>query len=375
MFFSLPDFKKYDFQPLIHAFVAFFLSRFLLITAGVWGCLIYHGPKESIIDAFCMADCSWYMRIMENGYDIFPNVNVEAQANWAFFPLFPLLSKIIGDIFNIGYVYSAFLVANISFFISLILLFIYVRLSLSKSDAVFATYLLAFSPYSVYFSIPYTEGLFILLLISVLLCAETKHWFLAGVLAALLSATRNLGAFIIFPMMIIAMRQFGVKRLVKVKDQALLPVFAMAIAPLGLFLYMFFLYHHVGDAFAFKNVQIAYNRSIGNPINNLVNGIFSDRFITRYFCSFAIFGIFCSIFLAVKKRYAEALLTFILIIVPLSTGYWSLPRYTMVAFPIYISVAIIAKSHEAIKLAFLASSALWSGFLVIAWVTRQGFMI
>ena len=118
MFFCLPHLKKYDLQPFIHAFIAFSLSRFLLIAAGYWGSLIYHGPKESIIDAFCMADCRWYMRIMENGYDIFPNVNVEAQANWAFFPLFPLLSKIIGDIFNISYIYSAFLVANISFFIS-----------------------------------------------------------------------------------------------------------------------------------------------------------------------------------------------------------------------------------------------------------------
>ena len=315
------------------------------------------------------------MPLIQNGYDIIPQGHANKDAaNWAFFPAFPLASRFTSIFFSIPYLHAAYLVSNISFFFVLIFFYKYTALTLSKQQTIFATYLFAFFPYSFYFSIPYTEGLFTLLLIAVFYFAATNRWLLAGIAAAILSATRNIGVFIIFPMLIIAIQQFGFRKLLRFEGDSIRAAFAILIAPLGLFLYMFFLYLKVGDPLAFSHIQLAWGRKVSNPLRHLAGGLLSFDWPAAYLASFAIVSIICGILLLKIKRYSEGAMTLILTLIPASTGLASLPRYCIVAFPLYIFLALIVKSAK-LQYTILAIAVILNSLLIFAWINSKNFMV
>ena len=59
---------------------------------------------------------------------------------------------------------------------------------------------LALFPTSFYFSVVYTEGLFLLLTVSAFYCAQRGWWLPASLLGALSAATRFVGALLIIPL-------------------------------------------------------------------------------------------------------------------------------------------------------------------------------
>ena len=373
----MKDTRIQSWLPLFHVLLAFLLSRFVIIITGYSGQALFLAAShdQGILDLFCKWDCGWYMPLIQNGYDIIPQGHENKDAaNWAFFPAFPMISRFTGMIFSIPYLYASYLVSNISFCFALILFYKYTALTLSKQQAIFATYLFAFFPYSFYFSIPYTEGLFTLLLIAVFYFMATHRWLLAGIAAAILSATRNIGVFIIFPMLIIAVQQFGFRKLLRLEGDSIKAIFAILLAPLGLFLYMFFLYLHMGDPLAFAHVQVAWGHKISNPLKYLTRGLLSFDWPAAYLASFAIASIICGILLLKIKRYSEGIMTLILILIPASAGLASLPRYCVVAFPIYIYLALIVKSTK-LQYIMLAIAIILNSLLVLAWITAKNFMV
>jgi len=361
---------------LFYILLAFLLSRLVIIITGYLGQALFLATNhdQTILDLFCKWDCGWYMPLIQNGYDMIPQGHENKDAaNWAFFPAFPLASRFTSIFFSIPYLTAAYLVSNISFLFALIFFYKYTALTLSKQQTIFATYLFAFFPYSFYFSIPYTEGLFTLLLIAVFYFSATNRWLLAGIAAALLSATRNIGVFIIFPMLIIAIQQFGFRKLLRLEADSIKAIFAILIAPLGLFLYMFFLYLHVGDPLAFSHVQVAWGHKISNPLKYLTRGLLSFDWPAAYLASFAIASIICGILLLKIKRYSEGIMTLIFVLIPASAGVAS-PRYCVVAFPIYIYLALIVKSTK-LQYIMLAIAIILNSFLVLAWITAKNFMV
>ncbi|GAN61510.1 hypothetical protein ACI01nite_00040 [Acetobacter cibinongensis] len=85
-------------------------KRFLLIfTLLLLNFLSYnimaHGVESATIAA-CRWDCAWYVGIAKNGYSesaITEGVNRLGQANWAFFPAYPILVRIISTTSNFNY--------------------------------------------------------------------------------------------------------------------------------------------------------------------------------------------------------------------------------------------------------------------------------
>jgi hypothetical protein len=81
--------------------VAAFLANQLLHALIVY----YHGGAPYL---FCQYDCNWYAGIVENGYmaapisQPVPGHEQGDVANWAFFPLFPVLSGAFNAVFGTG---------------------------------------------------------------------------------------------------------------------------------------------------------------------------------------------------------------------------------------------------------------------------------
>ena len=65
---------------------------------------------------FCQFDCSWFLSIADIGYDTFPHgLTTGHAANWAFFPLFPLLGHWLGALLGIGTLKAFYLIRITSY--------------------------------------------------------------------------------------------------------------------------------------------------------------------------------------------------------------------------------------------------------------------
>src|SRR5688572_20316385 len=58
----------------------------------------YQLPDTGFAEYFqklCRWDCTWYIRMAEEGYDRYPTPGRSNAGNWPFFPLYPMLVGII----------------------------------------------------------------------------------------------------------------------------------------------------------------------------------------------------------------------------------------------------------------------------------------
>ncbi|EKQ50521.1 MULTISPECIES: hypothetical protein [unclassified Clostridium] len=329
--------KKYNIIIIILALVI--LSRLSMYLLYKFGGGIFFEGRGSFIDAFNIWDAGWYRSIIENGYNTYFNINQNGQANWAFFPLYPIIIKLIHLILPININILGTVVSTIFFAGALIMSYLYILETRgNRKEGVLFAIIMSFGVYSFYFSVLYTESLYIFLLITSLYFLHKRDYLLVGIFGALLSATRNMGVMLVFAVAVqYVYDYFKNNKNIKMflfdtfKNSDL--ILGISLIPLGLFSYMAYLWKLVGDPMAFSNVQIAWAKTISNPINNLVN-VLSNKgkaaFI--YLLMWVIFVVVCVICLIIHKRYVEAVLGAIFILIPLSTGLASLPRYIIGSF-------------------------------------------
>lgn len=126
-----------------------------------------------------------YLTIIQEGY-------IGTGLIQAFFPMYPMLVRVFSAHFFSPLVVG--LTLNLLFFTSSLLLFKNL-LALDKMSVNFSTLLLVIVlfPTSFFFGAFYTESLFFFLILASLYTARKKMWLLAGLFAAIASATRVIG--------------------------------------------------------------------------------------------------------------------------------------------------------------------------------------
>ncbi|MGL5286905.1 MAG: hypothetical protein ACRC8D_12305 [Aeromonas sp.] len=355
---------------------AFLLSRIALYGLGYAGVQLYGtNPSLGPFQAYCQFDCVWFLRIIENGYDLYPRWLTKGNAaNWAFMPLYPMLSgfvaKFIGDT-----LISLMLVANVAFFFALPAMLLVLRqLKMDEATARFGVWLLAFSPFSAYFASGYGESMFMLFMLLMFLFAYRQQWVWVGIIGVLISGTRNLGVMMVFPVLILALQAYGWREFFRFTERAFAVVFALWMIPLGLFAYMFYLYHLTGDAFAFKHIQIAWGRYMDSPLDWWMTG-FELGGRKLYLSIMVVFGWLLNLWLLGNRRWAEAVMMFICCTVPLTTGLNAIPRYMFGLYPTMLALVLFAQRWPAIRPAMLCVCATVSSFIAVAFVNFKFFTV
>ena len=323
-----------------------------------------------VLPQLCQFDCQWYATILLDVYDLAPYAHDNGNAaNWAFFPLLPLGTMLMDELWPGGPLQAAFLLSNLALFGSLWLLYRYARLRLGwdEENARFAVLALAFSPVSLYFSIPYTESLFTLAALASLYFAAGGRFVSGGLAAAAASATRATGPFLVFPFLLLVLQRFRPFELLSLRPGTERAILGIMLVPLGTFLFMLFLHFHMGDAFAFKNIQIAWARIPGNPFSVLWLALAGgDPYLT--YCALAgLGGLALAVYLALQRLWPESLLLVLGTLLPLSTSVQSLPRYVMGLFPVYLALALLTARHRALRAPLLALFATLGAFLTLSW--------
>ncbi len=333
------------------------------------------GLGRAPAELLCSWDCGWYQGLAQDGYhqqplgpDIHPDA--DGKANWAFFPLFPLAARALVELGLGSFQLAAQLLNNLAFCASLGLLFSYLQRWLPRQDVWFVLGLLALSPYSLYFSAPYTESLYLLLMLASLLAAHQGRWLMAGLCGALLSATRNLGVFLAFSLAALALQQFGWRALLRFAPGTERAWLACVLCGAGLFAYMAFLQAWVGDSLAFSHVQAGWGGEFMNPFKRILQGLGSGGY-ERY-CALSLgAGLAAGLYLARCGLWAEALVLLIGCLIPATVRLPSAPRYVLTLFPIYLAIGLATRGRPLLQLGLLVGAASFGGFLVAAWMATK----
>ena len=201
------------------------------------------------LDVFYAWDSGWYDSIATFGYEY---INDGKQHSVAFFPLFPLLIRILMN-FGLSFKVAGLLINNLAFLGALIILYLWVEEYADKSTARWTTAALAWCPYSLFGTVIYTEGLFLLFTTAALRTFSKKQYTYASFWGMLSTATRVPGIALIPAFLFISWKQGR-------KFKAYLTSFSMII---GLLLYSIYCLIKFDDALAFAHAQKGWRDSAG----------------------------------------------------------------------------------------------------------------
>ncbi len=318
------------------------------------------------------ADCAWYLGIARNGYEQ-RSFDDKQERNWAFFPLFPLMWRLASKITG-GFELTGIWLSNIFFLAALFILHKNVgAFGFDEQVADRTVFYVAIFPTSYFFSLPMTESLFLLLIAGSFLAAKSDRWWLAGIIGAFATATRSSGM-ILLPSLLLLYWQ--TER--RFKPQA--KILSLLLIPAGLLAFMFHLRLITGNALAFKDVLVAWNRRPAFFLRPLLDYVFNplelsfgwDFRMVNFASAMTAFA--CGFALLKRREWALALFTLASVIMPLSAPalpLQSLTRYVMVIFPIFIMLAVAGgrpRVDQTIRAAFLVALGLMT-FLYAIHVT------
>lgn len=301
-------------------------------------------------------DAAWYRSIVEGGY-----VQRAGQSNLTFFPLYPLCVRLFCWITKLSTVPAGFFLSNAFLLASIVLLRRLVALDFPAPSKVPArtVWLFLLYPVTFFYSAVYTESLYFLLSLGAFLAARKRHWAVAGLTGALLTATRGNGLIILLPLAWEAIME--PRRIPgKTSGGLLRSRWWLLIVPGGLATYAAFLGIRFGDPLAFAHGMSAWSRGSAAPWSAIANAfeLYSGTYI-RLFLGTEIVAVSAFLLaLHLRLRTSYLLYTGALLLLFFSmTLLESIPRYVSVLFPLQIAVAAFtARFHENFYVLVLVTS-------------------
>lgn len=263
---------------------------------------VFYG--QSLAQAVSRWDALWYERIIRSGYDSLPLLYDPpgafhklllrqfyddfsppsdppggqpysyGQGSWAFFPFYPICARLLGWVTGLNAAWAGFLVNFFAWPLLIALCYRHLRQLAIKIPLIWFVAFLSFMPFiTIWYHAQYTEGLYGIFLILLLLFLERGQLFAALMTAFFLSLSRPTGLIIgclaILSYWFAQLRKEG--RFFSVASFRIsLPYMAMITASgAGLGVFILYLYHLTGDGLAFKHVQIAWGHGLVDPFTNL----------------------------------------------------------------------------------------------------------
>jgi hypothetical protein len=331
---------------------------------------------EKLAQAFAAWDSGWYFEIARRGYF----VNADGQNAIAFFPLYPLLMRALAWPF--GGTERALWAAGIvlsyaCLFLGLAVLHRLTATRFGDRETARRTvlYVAAF-PFAFFFTMVYTESLFLFLSVSAVFAATASRWGLAGALGFLVALTRPNGVLIAVPLGLLALG--GRPRPLELLRRAL----AVALVPAGLALHSAHAWRLTGDPLGWLRAQDAWGYSLGHrpwvELMKVLDGLekhgaygyfLSDPLAPYYFLhgmvALAVVALVPTIFL--RLGLALGAYVALTLYIPLTgNALEGIGRYTATLFPVFMLLgsATSKRVHEALLVAGALVLSLLAGLFI-----------
>ncbi|HTK10584.1 MAG TPA: mannosyltransferase family protein [Ktedonobacteraceae bacterium] len=255
----------------------FVLTRLLLVLITYFGYIILIMPNYSSTPVDLVAICtSWnhwdaanYVRIAQFGYQTYYDV--------AFFPLFPLLIRIIAFPFGpMAYLPVGIIISNAALLGAMFVIY-QLAVEIGGEEVARRTLLyLCIFPTAFFFFPAYNESLFILLTSGAFLAMRRERWWLAGLLGFLAAMTRSVGILLVFPYLFEIWQNYR-EEIIRWRTslgKLLLTILPIVLIPAGLGLYALYCWQIRGDPLAFAAVQSHWARQATWPWQGIWQALF-----------------------------------------------------------------------------------------------------
>jgi hypothetical protein len=361
------------------ALLAFWLTRPAVLAAGLLAVVTIGlsplaerttaSPLQSLPNRF---DAGWYVGIAAEGYDW--QYRFDRQQNIAFFPAYPMLVRAAGftsGAFRSGMpeharldrlAWTGAVISAAAFFFACWYLSRIAREFLDTPRATAAVLLLAAYPFSIFYSAPYTESLFLLAACGAWYHFRRGEWFRSAAWGLVIGLTRPNGFLLTIPLALIA---FGVPDIgreqhgladVGAKRWTRLVVAAMPVA--GMLLFTAYLYSFTRVWFAWARIHGAWGRTLGSgPAlqdatwqggGGLIGAVIEHPYQALNTCGL-LFALALTYAVIRRVGVAWGLFVLVTIVPPLAAGgVLSMGRLTSTLFPLFLALASLLSPRAAL---------------------------
>jgi len=291
--------------------------------------------RRALIDGWSLWDSDYYMAIALHGYT-FRNVE---WPSIPFFPLYPLLIRLILPLCGGDAALAAALVANAAFALALLLLYQLLRLDFGEALAVRTILVLLAFPMSLFFAASYTESLALALAVLAVWALRTQRWWLAGVAGFLLALAR-LPGILMAPIILVTFLDYQEWRWQRMGWEAL----AALLPVLGLAVFMAYQWYRFATPLAFLQAQAQWEQRLSPPWTipqTLIARLQTER-LAIYGLHLAIWGLFIVLAIAVWRKLPRLYALVLLLLLPAYLASWafSIGRHVLIGFPAFVVLAI-----------------------------------
>ena len=282
-------------------------------------------------------DAVHYLDVATKGY---------GGTDMAFFPLFPLLIRILGALTG-NHLIAGLLISNASFFFGLLYLYKLLEHEYDRTVARRAIFYVSIFPSAVFFSAVYTESLFFFLTVASFYYMREHKWWHAGAIGFLAALTRSEGVLLAVPF---AIEWWGTYR--THLREGIASAVAVTLIPAGLLVYMAYLWVLRGDPLYFSHVQIHWNRHFAPPwvaFADAFTKVFhatAGQIVANEMLEIGFTLLMIVVLIGGWRRLRPSYIAYmgLSILIPMSTSsLMSMPRFALVLFPMF---AILARWGE-----------------------------
>lgn len=352
------------YEVYLSVLLIFAASRLVVIIGVNFGKLLVRDPDPAQWDAgnawyyrLLRWDSGWYFSIIHDGYRYSDNASVENST--VFYPLYPLVSYAVKELFHIDGYLALLLVANVASLAVVLLMTKFIKDELGDEIALLSVAFFCFFPSSFFLSAGYSESLFLVFILLSLILLSWRKFVWAAVMAGLSLGARSTGIVMIPVILWEISRWNGTPWPQRVSYMALCVVLAAS----GLLAYMAYLGIELGHPFAFAAGQAAWH-----------SGTFSDRFISaitfapfehsssklvgmvRYsLAGLFLFFLVLTLWSFLRLRFAISLYGLGTLMLPyLTLGITgSMNRFVLMCVPAFMCMGILSKGRLSLSLAVI----------------------
>jgi Mannosyltransferase (PIG-V) len=339
-------------RPLIRPTGYYLWSRLLVAGAAVVAAVLF--PRLDVVRSFGSAwDGKWYLLIAQHGYP--HRLYQEGMGSrWAFFPALPAVIRAVSEVTRLSLPASAVLAAFVFGLTATLAIWLAVRQVLGDVVADRTALLFVFFPLSCMLSFAYTEGLFLTAAAGCLYALGRRCWISAALLACLAGLTRTTGIVVVLCVVVVALPAAW-------RERRLRPLVAAAVAPLGLAAFMTYSWAMVGTPLAFVTSEkfwqgqhfVWFTEPLRVVVEVLTLRVHGLALLQMALCAAVLVCAYVAVvFLLALTRAARTvpvswwLYTIGALGLAFSAYYYnSIPRYTLVAFPLLAAVAWKVRSR------------------------------
>jgi Gpi18-like mannosyltransferase len=335
-------------QTVRDVMVDFVVSRFAIIVIAELAAVIIgqragvhvQESRNLLLNVWGRWDAVHYIDIATNGYH---------GTDMAFFPLYPLLIAALGALTG-NHLVAGIVISNAALFFGLLYLYKLVEHEFDRPVARRAIFYISIFPTAIFFSAVYTESLFFMLTVASFYYVRERRWWLAGLLGFFAALTRVEGVLLVVPFLIEwFVAHWSVLRSGEEREKAFFDLAPIVLIPVGLMLYMAYLWVLNGDPLYFSHVQVNWNRHLAAPWTSVLDSFHkishssSPQTVANQVLQVAFTALMIGVLIGGWKRLKPSYIAYMAlsIIVPMSTSsLMSMQRFALVLFPMFFILAL-----------------------------------